>query len=124
MRCSGVPRVGSSQLVAHATSTIADLVHGGDGGSAPWSMRDLEVAIPFVPVQQALICGSTHSFPLSLLDPADEHDARSVATCLATPCGREPEEERVDANNVLRRIVNLEAVYRKRVLLSRIRAER
>ena len=118
-----IPRSKSNQvIVAHALSPIVDLLLSSGGAGKGWHMEDLEAAMPFVPVQQALICGSTHSFPLSLLDPGDEHDARSVATCLATPSVPEP-EERVDASNVLRRIVHLDAVYRKRVLMHRLRSE-
>jgi hypothetical protein len=106
----------SSQTIACALPNQIFEMFADDGKIVPWNFDDIESSIPFVPVQQAIICGSTHSFPLSLLDPSDDHDARSVATCLATPTVRECEE----SSNVLRRIVNLESVYRRRVLMHKM----
>ena len=108
----------SSQLITRAIPMSMSEMFSGDK-IVPWNIDDLEATVPCVPVQQAIVCGSTHSFPLSLLDPTDDHDARSVAACLVTPSIREP-EERIENTDVLRRIVNLDAVYRRRILMHRI----
>jgi hypothetical protein len=111
----------SSQMLQALPNAIADMVENTN--IVPWHIEDLETTIPFVPMQQAIICGSTHSFPLSLLDPEDNHDARSLATCLATPSVKET-EERVEPSNILRRIVNLDVVYRRRMLMHKLLSQK
>ena len=78
-------------------------------------IQHIEETAFYVPIQQVISCRSTQTFPLSLLDNDSIKDEMGMATCLLTPSITETEEP-IQPNNIIRRIVSLDVMYRRRLL--------
>ena len=50
-----------------------------------WDMHHVEETALYVPIQQAIACGSSQTFPMSLLKSDEDKDQMGMAACLVTP---------------------------------------
>ena len=121
------PTLHSGGMIRNKSSPKLNALFNDSSVPITWDIPHAEESVMYVPLQQAVTCGSKHTFPLSLLESGEDDNQFGLATCLATPStqgGDEGIEDQLHPRYILRRIVSLDALYRRRLLMYNLTKKR